>query len=750
MFLALPLIAFQNCSEQNFTAIESKVGGLGEGPDASLTINSGATYATTRAVVLSFRYQEVSEVVVANDACPAPTGSFSPILETSNWTLGERDGLSRVFARFKSSKGEDIGCREAAIVLDRVAPRLSIESTFTQYSNQSQGDFEVAVEELTSGLRSLECRLPGATVFERCQTVFGVENLTEGSQTLAVRASDRAGNTSDVLEYSFLTDYTAPSVRILEPSAGVTVITDQVVARFEVDDGGGSGVEKSECWIDTIKLASCQSPLALEQLTDGRHVFAVVATDKAGNASPRAEVAFNVDTRPSGEFRILGVRDETVDQNIDTYLTGPDGVQVHWSRSDGAQNYRVSILSDSKETVVCGEVTVPAGMAATQFHRYTNAQCSLAENTYYWARASALRGTAVTLAPDFRFLVDRRGPVIQIGNIAVDDERKTAQVNFTVTDGGSGVDRATCYKQFGTDVRQDVCTGLLRTDYAQVPNGDHDFYVIAADRAGNMTRSDTRRFTMRDVVCNPFATTTPIGPNVVGSCRKGLRANLYYASAEDRLLDNGALGRKFNSVDKLITLGLRSRALLYLPSLDVRARKFQNGFTTTEGQTLRDDSGATLVEWFALDMESILKLAPGETAGRYHIIVVSDDGVLFDVKNQGDAGLRNLISHDGLRAPSVGCPTNGEALQLDSASRLPIRIRYYQGPREDIAISVFWKKVDASTPANNLAALKCGQQRTSDFYSATPGAVPVGYQALFDLGYRPLQEGNFILNETVQ
>jgi len=284
-----------------------------------------------------------------------------------------------------------------------------------------------------------------------------------------------------------------------------------------------------------------------------------------------------------------------------------------------------------------------------------------------------------------------------------------------------------------------------------------------------------------EVVCNPFGT-----PAEQANCSGGILGRLIYLEGAQRRTDasnsnfladgsllntfvstsqpqNRYVGEAYRNVGLIINGGTVSRGTfegrtlrpgtvapvnLLFSALDVRARNFSEGFSdgTDTGRLMIGNT--VLNEWFALDLQTYLKLGVNEAAGFYHLIVISDDGSTVEIKNNEASEFRPLINNDGERGTTVGCPIDGEPLYLTSNTRIPTRIRYYQGPRFRIAFSVFWRRVEGPDPANNTLTmngtdlLQCGDASGASRF--TDGARP-GYQNLINAGYKPLAPDNYSL-----
>ena len=691
--LILAIGGFQNCSDHvSFKSSATAMSSLNaNGPTGSLSLNAGAPYTNNQTVSAAMVTTNATGYMLANDTCPAikPDASqFLPLQPTTNWVLSDQDGQASVYLLLLGANNVISDCLKAQITLDRKAPDISFSNTPQKITNSSLAYFGISAADSGSGLKQIYCHLSGQTDFTPCTPTTNLVGIAEGTVSFSAYAVDNAGNTSATVNYSWLVDLTAPTVAIAMPTPAPVITMSSATVYFKGDDGLGSGVASYKCSLNGQDIPICNSPMTLTGLPDGPYTFSVVAIDHVGWASTSAIAQFTIDTKLSSDFQVIGVTGGG-DTKIDNYLTNLTTPILNWSASTGVQSYMATILDLTGATTVCG----PTSFAGTLTSGPMDATCKLLDNTKYLVRMSAFRNGLEKKAADFILTVDATGPVIQITSQTIADDLQTATFNFTVTDIGSGVQSATCYRIYNTDIRQDSCTGLTTINYTALAVGNYSFYITAIDNAGNTSQSTLINFTVHSIVCDPFHL-------VEGPCQKGLRANLYYASAADRALGNSYLGSTlYNSVGKLISGGLKSIAIIYLPFLDVRLRAFTDGFATTTNSFLADDSGQKLDEWFALEMTSFLKLSPTDSEGYYQIIVASDDGSNFLVDPNATGAYQTLINNDGVHSDRVGCAAKGAEVHMTAITRLPIKIQYYQGPRNQIAMSIFWRLVPSAGSA---------------------------------------------------
>jgi hypothetical protein len=127
-----------------------------------------------------------------------------------------------------------------------------------------------------------------------------------------------------------------------------------------------------------------------------------------------------------------------------------------------------------------------------------------------------------------------------------------------------------------------------------------------------------------------------------------------------------------------------------MQNFDVSQRRWAGGFPDTNAH-----NASQLKEWFTIRAAAGFEV-PAD--GEYKFLLASDDGSLFQlVEQNGDKyGEIMALSNDGVHSV-------GEAKQLSvnlmaskkfkgSTQRYIMHMRYFQGPRDYVALQLFWKK----------------------------------------------------------
>lgn len=245
------------------------------------------------------------------------------------------------------------------------------------------------------------------------------------------------------------------------------------------------------------------------------------------------------------------------------------------------------------------------------------------------------------------------------------------------------------------------------------------------------TRLDDAAPTPAPVVCDPFDDFAP------SASQYGLLGSFYYLT--DQM-------PRFSRVSEYIALGRRvPDTSVYLSRLLVPTRPFDRGFTTQSGATLRTEAGDTLYEYFALSLESQLKLGAQDThVGNYQLALLSDDGATVHLKGvAGDSQL--LIDNDETHPTRFKVAS--QPVYFNRNTRRPVEIRYFQGPRYHISLILLWRPWPAN-PAEVNDPLD-GHTSNEDFFDSTqsPPAPQARYQELLSRGWQPLNADNYLLRE---
>lgn len=233
-----------------------------------------------------------------------------------------------------------------------------------------------------------------------------------------------------------------------------------------------------------------------------------------------------------------------------------------------------------------------------------------------------------------------------------------------------------------------------------------------------------------NTVCDPLSNTA------APSQENGLLAKL--------IVRNESMGSTVNSVLDYHNKGTVLDKKIYFASVNVPTRTFTQGFATQTGDLLLDAQGNKLIENFSLEYTSTLQLGPNDAEGDYEVASLSDDGVRLFIQENGT--WNELINNDGNHSTRMGCPYR--TIHLTKASKVPIKLLYYQGPRYYITNVLVWKKHrQAKTWKEPSKHSLCGYLGNNFFYSASNGKKSVGMSFLELTGWKTISSQNYKMPE---
>lgn len=254
------------------------------------------------------------------------------------------------------------------------------------------------------------------------------------------------------------------------------------------------------------------------------------------------------------------------------------------------------------------------------------------------------------------------------------------------------------------------------------------FFLSACQDKGPVANADSSKqlFVKALTVCNPLSQP----PSDWLPDRAGLQGKLYY------LTDNMP---RFTTVEDY-TRAIDTGTTVFLNDVNVPTRMFDRGFPTADGSLLMAN-GKILVEWFELYLETQIQLTGADADGSYQFAMIADDGATMEL--MGVNGFKRHVDNDGTHSSRLACATS--PVLMDHAVRLPARIKYYQGPRTEIALMLLWRTVPSasSVPAEPLCGAT-GQDKFFNYFN-NPSTPNQAYLDLLSRGWKPLQPGNFVL-----
>lgn len=171
-----------------------------------------------------------------------------------------------------------------SFIIDTMKPTISFTKVPSSPSNLTSFQFEFAAAD-ANGIARVECKLD-AQAFAPCNSVSThlAQGIAEGARRFAIRAVDKAGNTSDEVAYDWNVDLTAPVISYFQMPPAAALSFNTVSLGFNVSDQL-SGVKSVKCTLNggNVACASGQT-YSYTNLAAGTYNFVVTATDNAGNS----------------------------------------------------------------------------------------------------------------------------------------------------------------------------------------------------------------------------------------------------------------------------------------------------------------------------------------------------------------------------------------------------------------------------------------------------------------------------------
>ena len=246
------------------------------------TITSGPS-GTVRSSEATFRFS--SSESGSTFACRLDESAFVPC--TSPRTYSRLSDGSHTFAvRATDAAGNTGDPAVRSWRIDTTAPAATITSGPSGAVASRTATFTFLSSEQGS---SFQCRLDGAN-FSSCASPRTYAGLGDGTHTFAVRATDAAGNAGQAAVRTWTVDATGPTVTIGTGPSGV-VAARTAAFTFSSSEPGS----RFACQVDVGEFTPCSSPWSYANLAEGRHRFAVRATDARGNTGATAVRVWTID-----------------------------------------------------------------------------------------------------------------------------------------------------------------------------------------------------------------------------------------------------------------------------------------------------------------------------------------------------------------------------------------------------------------------------------------------------------------------
>ncbi|GAA0504941.1 beta strand repeat-containing protein [Deinococcus depolymerans] len=322
------------------------------------------------------------------------------------------------------------------------------------------------------------------------QTPLKLPTPTDGTHTLTVRATDKAGNTGTTTS-TYTYDGTAPTVQITSPTQG-QMFTSTPVTISVIGQDSGTGIASINVYANDGTspdeligtLGGNGSVTWYPRKTDGSpYTIKAIATDRAGNLSATADATVSgVKVKTASTVQVTGgpaitppnadPKGRTYVSNGRTYARGP--LTVSATAITDAPNMTQAELQADGQTLLT--TTTTPGTPTFTFD-FDNLNEGLRDIGVRFTDSLGTVGITKTTV-----YVDKTAPIIN-WNTTLNGSLSSAPVTLdaTATDSASGVSGNVTYTENGQSVTNPVSA-----------DGQHTVTAAATDNVGNVaTRNVT-------------------------------------------------------------------------------------------------------------------------------------------------------------------------------------------------------------------------------------------------------------------
>ncbi|QSQ27964.1 OmpA family protein [Pyxidicoccus parkwayensis] len=378
-----------------------------------------------------------------------------PVDSSGNWTFTPpvtlADGPYTISVVAVDNVGNTSGPATSTFTVDTSAPDTFIDSGPAALTRETTANFTFSSNESPV---TYECSLDGAA-FTACPAQASFSSLADGDHTLAVRATDAAGNVdASPATHTWTVDTQAPVVTLTTPASGAVLTNPQVTYSGTTEPGASVTVVVDGVNVGTVTADSSGNwtlPVGTE-LGEGPHSVTVTATDPAGNTSQPVTHPFTVDALPP----------DTTFTATPPALTNSTSATFEFTSDESPVTYECSL--DGAAFTACTTPLTLSGLSEGNHTlsvraRDTDGNVDPTPATYTW--------TVDTTPPDTSIV---SGPVLV-------DAPTTAIFDFD-TVGGVSYQCSLDGAAFAACTDPNTFTGLT--------SGNHTLAVRAVDAAGNV------------------------------------------------------------------------------------------------------------------------------------------------------------------------------------------------------------------------------------------------------------------------
>jgi hypothetical protein len=210
----------------------------------------------------------------------------APVVCTAPATFDNlADGRHTVAVYAVNGGGVRGGTVTTAFIVDTVAPTVTITSAPSGTVSSAQANIVFSIDDPSA---AAHCSIDGAPATV-CSSPLTLGNLVQGAHTVAIYASDAAGNSGPSQHSSFTIDDIAPVVTFVSTPPASSASRNATVG-FTANDSGAA----LWCVLDSGAAQQCATSVTYSGLANGNHTVSVYAVDQAGNRGATVSTTFAV------------------------------------------------------------------------------------------------------------------------------------------------------------------------------------------------------------------------------------------------------------------------------------------------------------------------------------------------------------------------------------------------------------------------------------------------------------------------
>ncbi|MBN8536606.1 MAG: hypothetical protein J0M15_06100 [Deltaproteobacteria bacterium] len=169
-------------------------------------------------------------------------------------------------------------------MVDLKKPKIAFSLTPQSIAGRNKVKFLYVIQEELSGIHQVSCLL-NETALPNCgqDGEIILSGLSPGVQTFKVNVSDKAGNTSDLAQFSFTVNLQAPWIELTQHPEGFSNAANAIFSFSSTSIG--NAITSFECKLDSAEFQTCVSPVSINIPSQGSHLFSVRGVTDDGFAS---------------------------------------------------------------------------------------------------------------------------------------------------------------------------------------------------------------------------------------------------------------------------------------------------------------------------------------------------------------------------------------------------------------------------------------------------------------------------------